>query len=808
LDAFLTDLRIALRKLLAAPALTAVALLTLALGIGATTAFFSVIDAVLLRPLPYGDADRVVRIQGGWGGSYGDWLSQPEIRDLRERAPSLADVGAYLESTANLTGAGAPERVASVAADPVLFRALGVSAARGRTFMAEEATGQAAPVVILSAGLHERRFGADPTLLGRDIEVNGQLRTVVGVLADDFRLPTDFEGQPADLFEPLVIDTVASRGNHSYHTVARLAPGADPETASREVAALGAALTAEGQYDAARPFAFRAVPIRENVVGDARPALLVLLGAVAFVLLIACANVASLLLVRGEARHREMAVRSALGADRMRLWRQVITESVLLGLAGAVLGVAVAFAATRGLISLDPGRIPRLQGVSVDRTALAFNALIGVLTGVVFGVLPAAQAARAALQDGLREGGRGGTPGAARQGVRRALATAEIALAVVLVTGAGLMVRTFHALRSIDVGFDAANVLTLSVALPSASYPAPADVVAFFGRMQAGMEELPGVRGAAAVRRLPLASTIGDWSIEIEGYDEAPGENPKGDWQSVTPGYFEALGLRLVEGRPIQPSDDAGSPPVVVVNRTMAELYWPDGAIGRRFRTGDQRPWAIVVGVVEDVRRTTLLESPRTEMYHPHAQYLEAFGTTPRALSFVVKTEVDPGELVAPIRALVAGLDPALPVADVRTMDDVLASAVAEPRFTMTLLTAFGGVALLLASIGIYGVLAYSVTRRRREIGVRMALGAGRARVLKLVLGEGLSLTAVGVGAGIVGAAALTRVMTSLLFGVEPLDPLTFVLVPLVLVATALAATGLPALRASGVEPSEALREE
>jgi putative ABC transport system permease protein len=808
LDVFLSDLRLALRKLFAAPAMSAVALLTLALGIGATTAFFSVLNGVLIRPLPYAEPDQVVRVQGGWGGEYGDWLSQPEIRDLRERAPALAVVGGYSLSASNLTGDGEPDRVVSAFATPDLFDALGVQAARGRTFTAEEGTTGGPLVALLSAGLFERRFGGDPAVIGREIEVTGRPRTVVGVLPADFRLPTDFVGNPAQVLMPLVIDTIESRGSHYIHTVARLAPGATAERATREIGALGAALTAEGHYEPANPFSFRAVPIRENVFGDVRPALLILLGAVGFVLLIACANVANLLLARGEERHKEMAVRAALGADRGRLSRQVLTESVLLSLVGGALGVAVAFLGTRALIALDPGRIPRLQSVTVDPTALAFTALVAILTGVVFGVLPALQAARTDVQDGLREGGRGGTAGTGRQRVRRALATVEVALAVVLVVGAGLMVRTLGALRAVEPGFDAERVLTLKLSLPSSTYPTNEDVVAFYDRLVNEAGEIAGVRETGAVRVLPLSETIGDWSIDIEGHEEAPGENPKGDWQSVTPGYFEAMGIRLVEGRLLEASDGAAAPPVAVVNRTMAQAYWPRGALGQRFRTSQERPWVTIVGVVEDVRRNGLLDEPRTEMYHAHAQYGTVFGLVPRAMALVVKSEPDPAELVAPVRALIRRMDPSLPISEVRAMDDILSAAVAEQRFTMTLLTSFGAVALLMAAVGIYGVLAYSVTRRTHEIGIRMALGAGRARVLRLVLGEGLRLAGIGVALGMVLAAALTRVMASLLYGVAPLDPLTFALVPAVLAASALAATGLPALRASSVEPSEALRED
>ncbi|HEX9709036.1 MAG TPA: FtsX-like permease family protein, partial [Candidatus Thermoplasmatota archaeon] len=405
------------------------------------------------------------------------------------------------------------------------------------------------------------------------------------------------------------------------------------------------------------------------------------------------------------------------------------------------------------------------------------------------------------------EGSRGATASRARRGFRRLLAVSELALAVVLVIGAGLMARTFQALREVDTGFDPANVLSFTLSLPSSSYTDDASVVAFYDRLLRETEALEGVREAAAVRILPLTAVIGDWSIDLEGYEEQPGENPKGDWQAVTPGYFEAMGMRLVEGRLLEPRDDGTATPVVVVNRTMADAYWPDGALGRRFRAG-QREWATVVGVVEDVRHNALVEEPRTEMYHPQAQYPAAFGSAPRTMTVVLKGDADPRPLFAAVREVVRRADPSLPLSDVRTMDDVLSDAVAEQRFTATLLGIFGAVALLLAAVGIYSVLAYSVSRRTHEIGIRMALGAGRRRVLRLVVGEGMRLATLGLALGTTLAVGLTRLMTSLLFGVEPLDPLTFATVPALLAACALLATSLPALRASGVPPSEALRSE
>ena len=473
MDALLQDLRYALRSLAKAPGLTAMAVFTLALGIGASTAIFSVVDAVLLRPLPYRDADRVVRVQGGWSGGYGDWLSQPEIVDLQDGVDALEAVGSWGLTSANLTGSGEPERVGAAQIMPQAFRVLGVRPERGRLFNEEEGTpGVADGVAVVSDGLFQRRFGGDPDLVGSTIQVDGRARTVVGVLPPDFRLPTDFQGPATAVYAPMPLDrdSLLGRGNHSYHTVARVRPDVSMEQVDQQLAALGARLTAEGEYPAARPFSFRAVPVRQDVFGSVRPALLVLLGAVAFVLLIACANVANLLLVRGEERQREMAVRVAMGAARGRLVRQVLTESLVLALGGGGAGVLLAVLGTRGLLALDPASIPRVQQVSVDGTVLLFALAVAVATGVVFGAAPALQAVRHDPQAALRDGGRGASPGRRHLAGRRALALGQLALAVVLVIGAGLMVRTFQALRDIEPGFVPDHVLSMRLSLPSSSY--------------------------------------------------------------------------------------------------------------------------------------------------------------------------------------------------------------------------------------------------------------------------------------------------------------------------------------------------
>ena len=811
MDELIQNIKYAFRSLVKAPAFAAVAMLTLALGIGANSAIFSVVNAVLLRPLPYVEPERVLRVKAGWEGEYGNWLSQPEIIDIDDGVPSIARVGSWTEASGNLTGDGEPERVRAVFIMPEALELLGVSMARGRTFTADEGTAGNDGVALISDGLFRRRFGGDPGLVGRDIEISGRLRTVVGVLPPDFRLLTDFRGTQAEVFTPLIVnrDSLLSRGNHSYHTVARLADGATIEQAQQELDALAARLTQEGQYQVERRFGFQAVPAKDDVLGNVTPALGVLLGAVGFVLLIACANVANLLLARGEERLREMSVRAAMGADRSRIVRQLLTESLVLALAGGALGVGLAYAGTRFLVALDPTSLPRAQGVTVDGPVLAFTLGVAVLTGLIFGLAPALQAARHDPQSGLREATRSASGSRTRRTFRRALAVSELAFAVVLLIGAGLMVRTFQSLRQVDVGFEPEGILALTLSLPIATYPDDASVIDFYDRLLADVRALPGVEHAAAVRILPLTATIGDWSIDLENYEEQPGDNPKGDWQAVTPGYFELMGIELVEGRVLEPTDDAAGTPVAVVNKTMADLYWPDGAIGQRFRAG-QRPWTTVVGVVEDVSRNALIEEARTEMYHPHAQYPVTMTAAPRTMTLVVKAADgrEGGALFAPIRELVRTANPNLPVSDVRTVEDVLAAAVASERFMMTLLSIFGALAVMLAVVGIYGVQTYSVSRRTHEIGIRMALGAGRRRVLSLVLRESAGLVGFGLLLGTGLALGLTRLMAALLYGVGATDPLTFLAVPVLLGAFAILATWLPARRASGVPPSEALKSE
>ena len=816
MDHLIRDLRYALRGLGKSPGFTAVAVITIALGVGANTAMFSVVDAVLLSPLPYRDPSGITMIWSRWS-DFPDrtWISVPEYYLYKERTKSFADVAAWSGSGVNLTGGDAPERVQGAGVTANLFAVLGVEAAHGRTFRPDEDQPGKDGVVVLSDGLFHRRFGGDPAVVGRSIDLNGEPRLVVGVMPPGFALPLDFRGaRPSELWFPDDMDRAAAEpfplngGSHGWYGVARLAPGSTPASAAAELRSTFARLTAEGVYLADRRFEALVVPVVEEVTGQVRPAVLVLLGAVAFVLAIACANVASLLLARRETREREIAVRTALGASRRDLLRQLLTESLLLAGLGGLLGLWLAGLALDLLVRLDPASVPRLAQAAIDGRVLAFTLGVTFLTGLLFGLAPALQSAAVHALPGLKEGGRT-TAGVGRRSARRALVVVEVALAVVLVTGAGLMIRTVQRMLAVDPGFRSDGVLTMRLTAPSTSYPEPADVAAFYAELLGRVRALPGVRAAGGTSSLALTAELGDWGFMIEGRPAEEGNNPKGDWLAVTPGYFESLGIRLVAGRLLTAADDRAAPLVAVINEELARAYWPDGdALGKRILSGDDRKTMTIVGIVADVRHNALTARPRKAWYRPYAQFAETAGFIPRSLSLVIRSASDPAALVAPVSATIRGLDQAMPVAEVRTMDEVIGAATAQSRFTMLLLLAFGTLALALASIGIYGVMSYSVARRTHEIGVRIALGAQKGRVLKDVVGEAMLLTGLGLVFGLGGALALSGALSRLLYEVSATDPATFAGVAAVLAAVALAASVLPGHRAATVDPVVALKGE
>jgi predicted permease len=812
LDTVFRDVRHGARALGRTPAFTAAAVLTLALGIGANTAIFSIVNAVLLAPLPYAQAERRVQIWSKWTAFEKTWLSDAEVLDYRTRVRAFESVAAWSSTQANLTGDGEPVRVGAARITTNTFDVLGAALLAGRGFSDAEAGPTPAPVVVIGHGLWQRRYGGDPSVLGRTLLVNGQAHEVVGIMPPGFQLPTDFTedvAAPSQLWLPLGLDP-QNRGNHGLYGAAVLAPGATARQATTELQALTTALTGEGLYPPAMQFSAFAVPIDDEILASVRPAILLLFGAVGFLLLIACANVANLLLARAEGRQREVAVRTALGASQWRLLRQLLTESVVLALVSTTLGVGLAWAGIRALTAIDPADIPRVATVAVDARVLAFTAVAGILTTVLFSLAPSLRALRVSLTDALKEGGQQATTGAARGRLRDLLVVAEVALAVVLVIGAGLMIRSLWALQRIDIGFDPERVLTVELSLPASDYPETEQVVGFYGRLLERVRALPGVRHAGLIRSLPLGSTIGDWGLDVDGFAESPGNNAKGDWQIASDGALEALGERLVEGRTFAASDTSDSQLVAVVNQTLARRYFPDGrALGGRIRLGNARnPWVTVVGIVADVKHNELTGIVKEKFYVPHSQWHRSTGGPRRAMTVVVKTTGDPLQLASPVRAEVARLDPNLPVANVRTLSQVVGAAMATSRFTGTLLSLFAAVALALAAIGIYGVMSYVVSRRTHEIGIRMAVGADRWQVLRLVLGRGLALSLAGIALGVASALGVTRLMTTLLYNVAPTDPVTFVAVPLLLCLVALVASYVPALRATRVDPLSALRTE
>jgi putative ABC transport system permease protein len=812
-ETLLQDLRFGARTLGRSPGFAAIAVLTLALGIGANAAIFSVLNAVLLRPLPWTEPDRAVMIWSKWTAFDKTWVAEGEVVDYRKRSQTLREVATWGEGQVNLTGDGEPERVASARVSANLFSTLGVAPMIGRTFTAQEDLPNGPRLVVLGFGLWNRRYSADASIVGRSVLINGTPFEVVGVMPPGFVLPTDFRSpEPSQLWTPLQMNPAATdHGSHGLYAAGRLKPGATVRQASDELHGIARAMTSEGLYPVQMQFDTVVLSLEEEVVGSVRRSIWLLFGAVGFLLLIACANVANLLLARAEARQREMAVRAALGASRRRVLRQLLTESLVLTATSAAVGLGLAYAAVRFVAWWNPADIPRVGGVTLDVSVLIFTACVALCTSVLFSLAPALRALRIDLTDSLKDGGQSASSGGARQRFRNGLVVAQMALAVLLLVGAGLMLRSLWSLQRIPIGFDPSNVLTMRVSLPQSSYASPAEVVGFYERLIDRVRALPGVRAAGAARLLPLGSTIGDFGLMVEGYVPPPGTNAKGDWQIVTDGYLEAMGERLVRGRAIAPADTSGSQPVALINEEMGRRYWAGrDPIGGRFKIGGNpnRPWVTVVGIVADVRHNGITEVIKEKFYVPHRQWHVSTGNPIRSMALVVKTATDPITLVGPIRQEIRTLDVTLPVANVQAMDDVVGATLSSPRFTGFLLVTFAGIALALSAIGVYGVLSYLVSRRTREIGIRLAIGAGRAQVLRLVLGSGLLLALSGVGLGLTVALVAARLMRTMLYGVGPADPLTFVSVAVTLSLVALLSSLVPAWRASRVNPVVALRTE
>ncbi|HTJ23504.1 MAG TPA: ABC transporter permease [Gemmatimonadaceae bacterium] len=816
-----SDLRFALRSLGRRPGLTAAATLTLALGIGATSTVFGVVKRVLLTPLPYDHPERLVAVWSAWKGFDQTWLSYDEWEGWKARVPAFADIGLYFDGAATLDG-DSPERVRSAVMQASLFPILGVRLARGRGFSADEDEPGGPSVAVLSHELWERRFGGDPSVVGREIQISGNATKVVGVMPAGFQLPLDYAaGERTDVYLPLATDATnqgalpgpafpKGGASHGFYAVARLAPGATVAAANAQLRAIVAELEQFGYMSNVGFHAF-AVDMGQQITGRVRPVLLVVLGAVVLVLLIACANVAGLLLVRGEARRRELAVRVALGAGTKRLARLLITESAVLAAFGGAMGVTLAWISVRLLRSNAPAGLPRLTETSIDWTVLGFALAVSVVTALLTGVLPLAHATHLAISGELREGGRGATAGRARLRWRQALVAVEIALAVVLVAGAGLMIRTVRNLLTIDPGFHADGVLTMRVSTPAVWYPDSARVVAFWDEVQRRVASLPGVRRVAAVRLLPLATEMGDWGLTVQGYTPPPNRGTPGDWQVVTPGYFETMGLTLREGRVFTTSDDMQAPLAMIVNRAFEQQYFAGRrALGGRVRisSADTSKWYTIIGVVDDVRHNALIGTVKPQFYATLAQFALAPGSTRRAMSLVVRTGGDPKALVSAVRAAVRSVDPRLPVSEVRTMRDIVDAAIGGQRFAMQTLGVFGFVALLLSAIGIFGIVSQVVASRLHEFGIRAALGATPKDLMAIALRTGVRQAMTGLAIGIVAALMLTRVLHTLLHGVSATDPLTFGSVVAVTGLVAVVASMAPARRAARIDPNAVLRVE
>jgi len=824
LETLWLDVRFGLRMLRKSPGFTTVAVLTLALGIGVNTTIFSAVNAILVRPLAYRDSPSLVDI---WGKLEKQGLpqlpiSEPEYWDLLEHNESFSQIAAYsLGGKANLTRAdGPPEHVSEASANADLFPLLGIKPLLGRSFAPDEDQPGHSYFALLSYALWQGRFGGDLSIVGKSIHLDGLPYAVVGVLPKQFSL-----GGKQDLWVPLGLDRAKpqDRGSHYLNVVARLKPGVSAAQVSDALTRF--ALYLHRTYPASyKTFDMYMVPVKEEITSGLRPALLVLLSAVAFVLLIACVNVANLQLAHASSRERELGVRAALGAGRARLVRQLLTESLILALSGGLFGLVVGYLGVLALRELAPANTPRLDEVHLDPVVLAFTFGVSLLTGLFFGLAPAWHAARSDLREALNEASRGTSASAGSRRLRAALAVSELALAVLLLVGAGLVLRSFSRLLGVSPGFRTEHVLTLELALPEKAYADGAPVQNFFGQLMARVDAVPGIQAAGAVSQMPLTDSYESGSVFFEDTSLAdlPRYQPFGnlpymeiDERAVTPGYFRALGIPLLRGRLLNEGDDANAPLVAVVDENFARRFWPEGdAIGRhvaldaipKVKTPAPR-WRTIVGVVGHVKHYGLGVQGREQIYCPHAQPL--FGAfSPRDMTLAVRTSLDPGSVTSAIREQVLVMDKDLPLYNIATMDQLVSTSVAQPRLNLSLLLAFAMLALTLAAVGVYGVMAYSVTQRTHELGIRMAMGASAVNVLKQIFLEAGRLTALGLAFGLFAALALTRFMASLLFGVEPSDPATLGVAAALLAFVALAACYIPARRASRLDPIVALRCE
>ncbi len=803
METLIQDLRYAIRMLLKKPSFTIIVVLALGIGIGANTAIFSVVNAILLRPLPYKNFDRISMI---WMsnpklGVSEDWHSYPNYVDYKEQNQVFEDMAAFNTRSFNLTGAGDPVRVVGVWNTASLFSVLGVDAALGRTFTEDEQEPGKDMLVVLSNGLWRRNFGGDASVIGQQISLNGINRTVIGVMPASFSFPE----KTTEFWVPLTVTPQRKQARNaiSYKAVGRLKPGVTLAQAQADMAAIAKRL--DDQYFQS-DYGVNLRLIHDQETHTVRSALLVLLGAVGFVLLIACANVANLLLARAAMREKEVAIRLALGARRWRIIRQLLTESVLLGVLGGAVGLLLAVWGLSALVALAPADIPRLDQTGIDARVLAFTLGISLVTGLIFGLVPALQASRPDVNDALKEGGRGSTGGGGAR-IRNLLVVSEIALSLVLLVGAGLLIRSFMRLQQFELGFNPEHLITMRVQLPGSKYKERKQVADFFQQLFERIEAVPGVQSAGAISTIFLSDTPNSTNFAIEGRPQATGaQSIEVPLDAVSAKYFKVMGIPLISGREFDDRDAIGTPPVAIINETFANRFFAgEDPIGKRYVYGGpapDNPWITIVGVVGDMRRTGFDRPVRPETFLPESQNPD------NALTIVARTSTDPASFAGMLRDQVWSIDREQSVYDIKTMDQTLSEMLSQRRFNMLLLGVFASVALLLAALGIYGVISYSVSQRTHEIGIRMAMGAQSRDVLSLVVRHGLVLTGAGIAAGLIASFGLTRLMATLLYGVSATDPVTFIAIPVVLAGVALGACFVPARRASRVDPIEALRYE
>jgi putative ABC transport system permease protein len=802
METLLQDLKYGARSLLNKPGFTIVAIFTLALGIGANTAIFTVINTVLLGPLPFKQPERLVVL---WETMMSRGVDQVELApddyfDYRDRSSVFSQIGAAERVNVNMTGRDEPVRLEGREVTASLFATLGVLPLLGRTFTEEEDKLDAR-VVVLSYKLWQSRFGGDRNVVGGNVTLNGRDFTVIGVMPAGFQLPaTVSNDKPTEIWIPRSLETETSRTSHNLVTIARLKEGVTFAQARAELESI-ARLRAQETTRSQGGTNINLVPIQAQAGRQLRPALKVLAGAVGFVLLIACANVANLLLSRAASRQKEIAVRLALGASRWRIVRQILTESLLLSLCGAAVGLLLAVWLGETIRVVGSAQIPRADQIGIDARVLGFTVLLSLMTGVVFGIVPALQASRPDLHDTLKEGGRGATGG--RQRIKQALVVSQIALSLVLLIGAGLMIKSFWRLQQVNPGFDPKNLLSVEITLPAAKYAEQSKRAGFYQEALEKIAALPGVKSAAIVNHPPFSGRRGVTVYRLEGKPEPTNLNdtPMADFRVISPDYFQMMGIPVIQGRAFDQRDASGAAPVTIINKAFAERYWPgEDPLGRRISTDNQ--WAMVIGIVGNVKQSGLDAEASPHVYLPYRQL--SISRT----GLLVRTAADSLGFVGAVRNQIQAIDPDLPIYNVQTMEGLIDASVSQRRLNLLLLGLFALVALSLATVGIYGVMSYTVTHRTHEIGIRMALGANPQNILRLITSQGMRLVAIGIGLGLAGALALTRIMSTLLYGVSATDPATFTTIALLLVFVALLACIIPASKAAKVDPMVALRYE